>query len=158
MGPSTLNMRGIDGPVISASRIAVLNPCFAVIDAISPVTRDLPTPPFPDTMPITCLTFDNAFTGTVKSVFSLQLPWLSQELQSCVHSLINSLPVFNIIYQKFDTDFQIVISIVKIAGVIRIRDVAGLSCIFQKLFYLLFFVGREKIFELRDVFVIHSKE
>ena len=36
---------GIDGPVISASRIAVLYPFFFFSQANKDVTKDLPTPP-----------------------------------------------------------------------------------------------------------------
>ena len=52
------NILGIEGPVISASRIAVLLPFLRVATAIREVTRDLPTPPFPLTTPITLRTFD----------------------------------------------------------------------------------------------------
>ena len=34
---------GIEGPVISASRIAVLYPCFCICTAKREVTKDLPT-------------------------------------------------------------------------------------------------------------------
>ena len=52
---------GIDGPVISASRIPTLQPFFAIWFAREAVTKDLPTPPLPLTMPITCLTLEDAF-------------------------------------------------------------------------------------------------
>ena len=43
---------GIDGPVISASSIAVFLPSLAALTASIEVTRDLPTPPFPLTTAI----------------------------------------------------------------------------------------------------------
>ena len=47
---------GIEGPVMSASRTAALSPFLAVFAANREVTRDFPTPPLPETMPITCFT------------------------------------------------------------------------------------------------------
>ena len=47
------NAVGIEGPVMSASRIAVLNPSRFTLHARRLVTRDFPTPPLPLTMPIT---------------------------------------------------------------------------------------------------------
>ena len=44
---------GIDGPVTSASNIAVLCPRRFMVTAIKEVTKDLPTPPFPLTTAIT---------------------------------------------------------------------------------------------------------
>lgn len=41
------NMRGMDGPVISASNIAVCLPACCTAQARRLVTRDLPTPPLP---------------------------------------------------------------------------------------------------------------
>ena len=46
---------GIDGPVISASRIPTENPCSRISLARDAVTMDLPTPPFPLTTAITLL-------------------------------------------------------------------------------------------------------
>ena len=76
---------GIDGPVISASRIAVFKPFFAALTASIDVTNDLPTPPFPLTTAITFFTplllalFK--LCGAVRSPQSeLQFP------QSCVHA------------------------------------------------------------------------
>ena len=45
---------GIDGPVISASSIAVFKPLLAALTASIEVTSDLPTPPLP---PVTVITF-----------------------------------------------------------------------------------------------------
>ena len=44
---------GIDGPVISASRMAVLRPDWRALTARSEVTSDFPTPPLPLTTAIT---------------------------------------------------------------------------------------------------------
>ncbi len=46
---------GIDGPVISASKTAVLKPFLFIKTARREVTSDFPTPPFPLTTPITFL-------------------------------------------------------------------------------------------------------
>lgn len=48
---------GIDGPVISASRMAVLRPDWRALTARSEVTSDFPTPPLPLTTAITFFTF-----------------------------------------------------------------------------------------------------
>ena len=73
---------GIEGPVTSASRIAVLYPRRCIAAARSDVTSDLPTPPFPLTTPITFFTFESSFCGTRKlsllsvldEQFAVQLP------------------------------------------------------------------------------------
>ena len=54
--PSKPKIFGMEGPVISASRIAVLYPSLCMDTASIEVTRLLPTPPLPDTTPMTCLT------------------------------------------------------------------------------------------------------
>ena len=54
--PFIPNILGMDGPVISASIIPTLYPLRASSDAIDEVTNDLPTPPFPLTIPITFFT------------------------------------------------------------------------------------------------------
>ena len=46
--PSVLNIVGIDGPYISASKSPTLKPIFDKITAKLATTVDLPTPPFPD--------------------------------------------------------------------------------------------------------------
>ena len=48
---------GIDGPVISASRMAVLRPDWRALTARSEVTSDFPTPTLPLTTAITFFTF-----------------------------------------------------------------------------------------------------
>ena len=79
------NIRGMEGPVISASRIAVLYPLRCAVTASIAVVRDLPTPPLPLTMPMTFLILLNscgAFCISRREHSSPQLP------QSCVHSAI----------------------------------------------------------------------
>jgi hypothetical protein len=49
---------GIDGPVMSASSIAVFKPFLFASTASNEVTIDFPTPPLPLTIPITFLTFE----------------------------------------------------------------------------------------------------
>ena len=61
---------GIEGPVMSASRMAVLSPRLAAATASCSVTRLLPTPPLPLMTAMTRLTFDFAFAGTLKSFLS----------------------------------------------------------------------------------------
>ena len=50
------NALGIDGPVISASRIPTLAPVARIRHAIKEVTKDFPTPPLPLTTPMTFFT------------------------------------------------------------------------------------------------------
>ena len=50
------NEVGMEGPVMSASRIAVLNPSLFTLQAKRLVTSDFPTPPLPETIPITFFT------------------------------------------------------------------------------------------------------
>ena len=57
----------MDGPVTSASRMAVLRPRRRSSTAISDVTMDLPTPPLPLTTPMTCLTLLWALAFAEKS-------------------------------------------------------------------------------------------
>ncbi|KAF5043268.1 hypothetical protein DSECCO2_504040 [anaerobic digester metagenome] len=47
---------GIEGPVMSASKIPTLCPRLCIVTASIEVTRDFPTPPLPLTTPITFLT------------------------------------------------------------------------------------------------------
>ena len=49
-------VRGMEGPVISASKMAVRRPALLAAMAIRDVTMDLPTPPLPDTTPMTFFT------------------------------------------------------------------------------------------------------
>ena len=62
------NALGIDGPVISASRIAVEKPRLFIETAKSDVISDLPTPPLPLTTPITFLIFESS-CGFSKRLF-----------------------------------------------------------------------------------------
>ena len=62
---------GIDGPVMSASRTATLYPSLCVATASMDVTDDLPTPPFPDTTPMTFFTFDCSFIFLTSFYFHL---------------------------------------------------------------------------------------
>ena len=86
----TPNALGIDGPVISASSMAVFRPLRLKVTASSEVTRDLPTPPLPLTTPMTFLTLLRSLSFSRKS--SLEGCLLEQlaehVLQSCVHSLM----------------------------------------------------------------------
>ena len=50
------NILGIDGPKISPSKIQVLYPSLALSTASKELTNDFPTPPLPETIPITFLT------------------------------------------------------------------------------------------------------
>ena len=58
---------GIEGPVMSASSIAVLKPSLLVPEARREVTVDLPTPPFPETIPITFFTLQPSASFALKS-------------------------------------------------------------------------------------------
>ena len=51
----TPNMRGIEGPVMSPSRMPTLSPRRFNPTASSPATSDFPTPPLPDITAMTCL-------------------------------------------------------------------------------------------------------
>ena len=80
---------GMDGPVMSASRMATLWPRLFISEASRLVTRDLPTPPLPDTTPITCLTLVRLLgarvLGPASAVRSPQ-PETPQLEHSCEHS------------------------------------------------------------------------
>ncbi len=69
--PSALSFNpkafGIEGPVMSASKTAVLKPSLFIITESMEVTIDLPTPPFPLTTPITFLTLDISFNFALMS-------------------------------------------------------------------------------------------
>ena len=56
---------GMEGPVMSASRMATLCPRLFISEASRLVTSDLPTPPLPDTTPMTCLTLVRLFGASV---------------------------------------------------------------------------------------------
>ena len=84
------NAMGMDGPVISASRMAVFLPLRFMLTAIMEVTRDFPTPPLPLTTPITFFTELAGFSASRNSLLStVRLSQLAlQEPQSWLHSLI----------------------------------------------------------------------
>src|SRR5699024_9487655 len=58
---------GMEGSVMSASRIPPRKPFAAIRLAREAVTKDFPTPPLPLTTPTTCFTSDIAFTATRRS-------------------------------------------------------------------------------------------
>ena len=87
--PSALSLMpkilGMDGPVMSASSIAVFRPRRFMVTASRDVTMDLPTPPLPDTTPITFLMLDSACGASWKSSGCCrEAQLLLQVLQSCV--------------------------------------------------------------------------
>ena len=87
------NAFGIEGPVMSASRMPTLRPCFIAATASIVVTKLLPTPPLPLATAITLPTFDAAFSGAAKLNSSLRSPqFFPQVEQSCVHSSDMSSP------------------------------------------------------------------
>ena len=67
------NAFGIDGPVISASRIPTFAPVARIRHAIKDVTKDFPTPPLPLTTPITFFTELAGFNFSRKLCGSLVL-------------------------------------------------------------------------------------
>ena len=67
------NALGIDGPVISASRIPTLAPVARMRHAIREVTKDFPTPPLPLTTPMTFFTELAGFNFSRKLCGSLVL-------------------------------------------------------------------------------------
>ena len=65
--PERPNARGIDGPVMSASRTAAFRPRFAAAAASRHVTRLLPTPPLPLATATTLPTRDHGLSVARKS-------------------------------------------------------------------------------------------
>ena len=84
--PSMPNAFGMEGPVISASRIAVWKPRLFILTANREVTKDFPTPPLPLTTPMTFLTELSGFNFSRKLFLScvLLLQFSPQVLQLCV--------------------------------------------------------------------------
>jgi hypothetical protein len=80
---------------MSASRTAVLNPFFFNFEARRAVTRDFPTPPLPETIPITFLTQLPSRRVARKS---LDLQFEPQLEQSCVHPSAILVPLFQILF------------------------------------------------------------
>ena len=60
------NAFGMEGPVRSASMMAVFSPFLLALTASKEVVRDLPTPPLPETTAITFLTLLNSLAWTRK--------------------------------------------------------------------------------------------
>ena len=85
--PASPNAFGMDGPVMSASRMPTLRPFVIAATASMVVTKLFPTPPLPLATAITLPTFDAAFSFAEKSNFSFRSPqFFPQVEQSCVHS------------------------------------------------------------------------
>ena len=83
---------GMEGPVMSASRIPARRPRRCMVTAIWLVTMDLPTPPLPDTMPNTLPTWLSGWACLSRDCGSSRSPQLSPQVeQSWVHSLISKL-------------------------------------------------------------------
>ena len=90
---------GIDGPVTSASRIAVFRLRRCIVTASMDVTRLLPTPPLPLTIPMTFLTLLILFIGARKLSGCWREGQSSPQLeQSCVQF---SLILYNFFLKKF---------------------------------------------------------
>ena len=82
----TPNAMGMDGPVTSASMMATDLPRRAWDTASRLVTLDLPTPPLPDTTPMTFFTRLPGF-GFSRKLFVSRLSHSTPQLsQLCVHS------------------------------------------------------------------------
>ena len=79
------NARGMEGPVMSASRTAVFIPRLRASTASMEVTMDLPTPPLPLATPITRLMRDRACGFSIKSAFSRFAQFSWQLPQSWLH-------------------------------------------------------------------------
>ena len=82
----TPNIFGIEGPVMSASMMPVLYPFLVAARAESAVTMDFPTPPFPDTMPMTFFMELFSLRTALGMPPSLEGQSLPHVLQSCVQS------------------------------------------------------------------------
>lgn len=83
---------GIDGPVTSASRIAVLKPFFWKLTASIEETIDFPTPPLPLITPMTFFILLSLCGGSIKLFGSLLSQFALQFEQSCVH--VSSIIIF----------------------------------------------------------------
>ncbi len=90
----TPNALGIEGPVMSASRIAALLPALDRAEASSAVTVDLPTPPLPDTTAIAFFTCEPglAWASRLSCVRSPQSALVHDEQLPEQASLIFSAP------------------------------------------------------------------
>ena len=92
------NALGMDGPVMSASRMPTFRPWRCASTASREVTRLLPTPPLPLHTPTTFLMCDSSCGLASRLSGSMRLPqlWLQVE-QSCVHSLMLMIPLFFVV-------------------------------------------------------------
>ena len=88
---------GIEGPVISASSIAVVWPLRVPLPLQALKSLQIcSTPPFPLTMPYTCFTLLALFYRCKKRcLIGLELQFALHEEQSCEHSSVSSNPVFH---------------------------------------------------------------
>ena len=78
---------GMEGPVMSASRMATFLPRRRMATAREEVTRLLPTPPLPLTTAMTLPILDRALAGASRLWGAVRSPQFSpQEEQLCVHS------------------------------------------------------------------------
>ena len=93
-GPLRPKALGMEGPVISASRMAVFISLRRMVTASMEVTMDFPTPPLPLTTPITFLTLLEALQGSIRLTFFDEQLLLQLE-QSCVHSC-SDITVFSV--------------------------------------------------------------
>ncbi len=92
--PPRPSMRGTEGPVMSASRIPTLRPRRASSTARLQETRDLPTPPLPETTPTTHATSERGCCSNLWGAppsLSVEPSFLEQamgppSLSRCVHS------------------------------------------------------------------------
>ena len=79
--PVTPKIFGMDGPVTSASRMAVEKPLRCIMTARDEVTIDLPTPPLPLTTAMTFLISLRLLAGSSRLCGLPQLPLLGQDAQ-----------------------------------------------------------------------------
>ena len=95
-GPLRPKALGIEGPVISASSIAVLKPFLFDAKAKRDVTKLLPTPPLPLTTPITFLIW-LSLCGASKKLSDLRSLQFEEQLeQSCVQLSLIFFSSYNI--------------------------------------------------------------
>lgn len=93
----TPNAFGTEGPVISASKMAVRLPARCIAVASMAVTVLLPTPPLPETTAITFLTLDLSFSLASK-LSCVRSPQLSPQAEQfplhCSLMMLLLLPIF----------------------------------------------------------------
>ena len=87
------NSRGMDGPVMSASRMPTFRPMRCMATASRDVTMDLPTPPLPLHTPMTFLMWLCSWGFCSRLSGSVRWPQFCPQVeQSCVHSLMICFP------------------------------------------------------------------